>query len=107
MPTVNYRLPDGSIQTVNAELGENLMSLATDNGIESILGRCGGHCNCGTCHVYVDAAWLDKLTPPQDDEDMMLDGTPAERLPNSRLGCQITMTPELDGLIVTVASEQE
>lgn len=107
MPTVTYHLPDGTSQTFAANEGESLMAIATENGIDSILGRCGGECNCGTCHVHVDEAWLDKLPEPLPQEDMMLDGTPADRQPNSRLSCQIKMTAELDGIAVTVADPQE
>lgn len=107
MPTVTYRLNDGSEKTITAEIGENLMEIATHNGIDEIIGRCGGHCNCGTCHIYVDDRWLDKLSEQSLDEDMMLDGTPAERLPNSRLGCQIKLSEALDGITVQVAEVQE
>lgn len=107
MPKVTYHLPDGTEQTIVAGEGQSLMEIATDNDIDSILGRCGGECNCGTCHVYVDEAWLDKLPECLPQEDMMLDGTPADRLPNSRLSCQIKLTAELDGIVVTVADTQE
>lgn len=107
MPAVTYRLPDGTEQTLTAEEGESLMSIATNNGIEDILGRCGGYCNCGTCHVYVDEQWLGQLPEQSPEEDMMLDGTPAERKQNSRLSCQINLTESLDGITVTVADIQE
>jgi 2Fe-2S ferredoxin len=107
MPKVTYRLTDGTEQTVDALAGESLMSIAMDNNIEGILGRCGGECNCGTCHVRVDEDWLAKLPEPSPTEDMMLDGVPAERLPNSRLSCQIKLSSELDGITVAVAETQE
>jgi len=107
MPSVTYRLPNGTEQTFSADEGENLMQVATNNDIEEIVGRCGGYCNCGTCHVYVDDKWADKLPEQSPDEDMMLDGVPAERRANSRLSCQIKLTSELDGIAVTVADTQE
>lgn len=107
MPTITYLLPDGSTRTIEAMAGENAMQIAVEHDVEGILGRCGGYCQCGTCHVYVDPDWADKLPEPYPEEDMMLDGTPAERLPNSRLSCQIVLSDELDGLVVTVADTQE
>lgn len=107
MPKVTYHLNDGTTAILEGKPGENVMSLAMDNDIEGILGRCGGHCNCGTCHVYVDAAWADKLPAPKPEEDLMLDGTPAGRQPTSRLGCQIVLSEALDGIVVTVAEVQE
>jgi len=107
MPKVTFKLDDGSSQTVDGAVGESVMQLATENGIEGIIGRCGGYCNCGTCHVYVDEKWLSALPEPSPEEDMMLDGTPAERLPNSRLSCQIVLTKELDTVVVTLPECQE
>lgn len=66
--------------------------------------ECGGACACATCHVYVDEAWTDKIPPAQQQEIDMLDfGVAVEQ--NSRLSCQIKMTPEIDGLTVTLAPE--
>jgi 2Fe-2S ferredoxin len=66
--------------------------------------ECGGACACATCHVYVDEAWTDKLPAAQQQEIDMLDfGVAVEA--NSRLSCQIKMTPEIDGLKVTLAPE--
>lgn len=66
--------------------------------------ECGGACACATCHVYVDEAWTDKLPAAQQQEIDMLDfGVAVQE--NSRLSCQIKMTPEIDGLQVTLAPE--
>lgn len=83
--------------------GVNLMELAKANGVEGIFGDCGGGCACATCHVYVDAAWWDKVGQPDDIEFAMLDMVADVMKDTSRLGCQIRMGPELDGLSVTVA----
>ena len=83
--------------------GANLMELAKANGVEGIFGDCGGGCACATCHVYVDAAWWDKVGEPDDIEFAMLDMVADVMKDTSRLGCQVKMTPELDGLSVTVA----
>lgn len=82
------------------------MLAALTHGIDGIVAECGGNAVCATCHVYVDAAWLAKLEPVGDDEDALLDGTATERLPNSRLSCQIKITPALDGLVLRLPAPQ-
>jgi 2Fe-2S ferredoxin len=79
------------------------MELARANGVEGILGDCGGGCACATCHVYVDAKWLDVVGPPDEIESAALDMVSDIQRSNSRLCCQIKVRPELDGLKVTVA----
>jgi 2Fe-2S ferredoxin len=80
-----------------------VMEILRDGGLD-ISAECGGACACATCHVYVAPEWYDKLPPPSDAEVDMLDMALAVE-PNSRLSCQITCKPELDGLTVTVAPE--
>ena len=91
---------------VDAEPGESLMELAKANGVEGILGDCGGGCACATCHVYVDPQWQDVVGPPDDIEEMTLDMVSDIHKSNSRLCCQILVRPELDGLRVTVAPSE-
>lgn len=81
------------------------MEAAVQHGVRGIVALCGGACACATCHVYVDAAWLGKLQPREDMEEGMLECAfePGE---NSRLSCQIHVTAELDGLVVTVPRRQ-
>lgn len=86
-----------------AEEGVSLMELAKRNDVEGILGECGGGCSCATCHVYVDAAWSQTVGPPDDIEEGLLDLVSDVRREHSRLGCQIKMRRELDGIAVTVA----
>lgn len=105
MVKVTYIEPDGSPRVVEADSGMSLMETAVDNDIEGIVAECGGGCSCATCHVYVDMAWLERLPPPEPQEDGMLDCV-LDRQENSRLSCQIEITPELDGLVVTVPEEQ-
>ena len=107
MPEVHYRLRNGSLRTIEAMPGENLMQIAVESGVEGIIGRCGGFCNCATCHVYVDEQWLGALRPPDAEEDMILDSTQSERLPNSRLGCCLKLSEPLDGITVTMPDTQE
>src|SRR5882724_6488024 len=99
MPSITFIHPGGQSQTVQADTGASVMVTALTHGVDSILAECGGNAVCATCHVYVDEAWLGRLAAVRDDEDALLDGTATERLPNSRLSCQIRITPELDGLV--------
>ena len=87
----------------DVEEGMSLMELGKANDVAGIMGDCGGGCACATCHVYVDEAWWDKVGEPDDIEFAMLDMVADVMRDTSRLGCQIKMNPELDGLVVTVA----
>lgn len=101
MGKVTYVAQDGGAQTVEIPEGENVMRGALYNGIEGIVGECGGGLACATCHCYVDPAWLDKTGgPASQDEVDMLESAAAEVRPESRLSCQIVMAPSLDGLVV-------
>ena len=106
MPDITYLSPDGTSTTLEARLGDSVMEVAVKHGVEGIVAECGGACSCATCHVYVDEAFTDRVGGAGDLEDDMLDGAAAERLPNSRLSCQIKMRDELDGLLVRIAPEQ-
>jgi len=106
MPSVIYVNSNGSRQSVTVATGTSIMVAAVDNGVDGIVGQCGGNAICGTCHVYVDPDQLSLLEPMSDDEDATLEIVAAERRSNSRLGCQITMKPELDGLIVEMPEYQ-
>jgi 2Fe-2S ferredoxin len=102
--TVTFVQVDGvEKQVANIAAGEPLMQAARANGVEGILGDCGGGCACATCHVYVDEQWLAKVGPPDDVESGALDMVSDVQQNNSRLSCQIVARPELDGLRVTVA----
>jgi 2Fe-2S ferredoxin len=95
---------DGTEVTVSAAAGKSVMQALRDNGIDEILALCGGCCSCATCHIYVDAAFADRLPPISADENDLLDGT-TDRRDTSRLSCQVQLTDALDGLKVTVAPE--
>jgi 2Fe-2S ferredoxin len=100
---VVVRMPDGSSHRLEALEGWRVMEVIRDWGLP-IKAECGGACACATCHAWVDAKWLPKLTPPTHEELEMLDGAfhVDER---SRLCCQIIMSPELDGLELELAPE--
>jgi len=106
MPTVIFRLKDGSMRQEEGNDGDSIMQVATLGGVPGIEAICGGFCNCATCHVYVDEAWLAKLPPIGPDEEDMLDSTAAERRFNSRLTCQLKLDAGLDGIIVTMPERQ-
>ena len=88
----------GAQREFTAAAGVSLMQVAKSNGID-MEGACEGCMACSTCHVVVDKAWFAKLPKPAEAEADMLDLTYGV-LPTSRLSCQITLTPELDGLVV-------
>ena len=106
MPIIHYILKDGSTRSVDARLGASVMETAVHHNVRGIDAECGGSCSCATCHVYVDDTFVHRLLPPDEMESELLDGVASERLPNSRLSCQIAMTAELDGLTVRVPRTQ-
>ncbi|MGJ5134785.1 2Fe-2S iron-sulfur cluster-binding protein [Bradyrhizobium oligotrophicum] len=106
MTTITFIHPDNRSESVEAEDGASVMLAALTHGIDGIVAECGGNAVCATCHVYVDDAWTGKLDPVSDDEDALLDGTAAERRPNSRLSCQIRVQPALAGLVVRIPDRQ-
>lgn len=107
MPDITYIDPSGQAVTVNVPDGWSLMQAATSNGIDGIIGECGGACSCATCHCYVDEARLADLDPPGEGELAMLEEAAAPRRPNSRLACQLKAGPALEGLTVTLPERQE
>lgn len=107
MVQITYVEHSGESTTVDLAEGWNLMQGATANGIEGILGECGGSCACATCHCYVDEARLGDLPEPSEGELDMLENVSAERRANSRLACQLKASPKLAGLILTLPESQE
>ena len=100
MPKMTFIAPDGTRKEVEAPEGLSVLEIAHRNKIE-LEGACEGSLACSTCHVVVAREWYDKLSPATDDEEDMLDlafGLTA----TSRLGCQIIMRQELDGLTVSL-----
>ena len=100
--TVISRTGEG--REVEAEDGLSLMEVIRDNGFDELLALCGGCCSCATCHVHIDPAFAEKLPKMGEDENDLLDSTD-HRDATSRLSCQIPVSDELDGLIVTIAAE--
>jgi ferredoxin, 2Fe-2S len=106
MPRVTYEPSEGPAVVVEVPLGETARNAALANNVEGIVGECGGQLMCASCHVYVDEAFLGLLPAISEEEEEMLGETASERLPNSRLSCQIRLTEELDGLILRLPPEQ-
>ena len=103
MTNINFKLKDGSIKRINADNGLTLMEVARDNDL-GIEGTCGGSISCCTCHVIIDKDWFKKVGTPNPDEEDMLDL--AVDLENtSRLGCQIEVKQELEGLVVKIPND--
>ena len=105
MPKITYIEYNGKKHTLEIPNDLSVMEGAVQNNISGIDADCGGACACATCHVYVDKKWFEKLPKKTDAEQDMLD---MAFEPNnfSRLSCQITVTDELDGLVVKMPSKQ-
>lgn len=106
MPTAIFISSDGSRAEVDVPVGTSLMHAASSNGIDGIVGDCGGVMSCATCHVFVEPEFLHLLEEPSASETQMLDYTAAPRQPESRLSCQLVMRDDLDGLTVRIADPQ-
>jgi len=98
MPRMTFIEPNGTRREVDAPLGLSVLEIAHRNKID-LEGACEGSLACSTCHVIVDAAWYGKLNEAKEDEEDMLD-LAFGLTRTSRLGCQIVITEELDGLTV-------
>jgi 2Fe-2S ferredoxin len=103
MPKMTFIERDGNRKLVEAPLGMSVMEIARKNGVD-IEGACEGSMACSTCHVIVESEWFRKLAAASEDEEDMLD-LAFGLTKTSRLGCQIVMSPELDGLVVRLPRE--
>jgi ferredoxin, 2Fe-2S len=106
MPKITYVHPNGTRETLEVPVGTSVMRAAILNGVDGIVAECGGEMMCATCHVYVEEDQLSRTPHQSDDEKAMLEFTASERRPNSRLSCQLAVTPELDGLVVYLPETQ-
>jgi 2Fe-2S ferredoxin len=105
MPKITFTGFNGGVHTVEVPEGTTLMRAATDNDVPGIDGDCGGNCACATCHVYIDPEWALRVGARTAAEEEMLNLV-AELRGNSRLACQITLTDELNGLVVGLPEAQ-
>ena len=105
MSKITYIENSGNEKTVEVSNGLTVMEGAVQNDIPGIDADCGGGMACATCHVYVKEEWFDKLPKKEDGEEDMLDMA-YEPKKNSRLSCQLIVSDELDGLVVSTPSKQ-
>ena len=105
MPKITYIEHNGKSHEIEVANGLSVMEGAVQNNIPGIDADCGGSCACATCHVYVDEKWFNKLPNKESSEEDMLDMA-FEAKPFSRLSCQLTVSDELDGLVVKMPSKQ-
>lgn len=106
MVAITFVDAEGTARRIQAAVGQSVMSAAVEHDIPEIVADCGGSLACSTCHVYVESDFADVVGEPADDEDEMLGGTAAERLPASRLSCQLEITDAMDGLVVRTPAVQ-
>jgi len=105
MVSIRYVDHNAAEHLVEVDGGVSLMEAAVRNGIVAIEGECGGACACATCHVYVPSEWRRLTGEPSEYEMMMLEfGVDVDE--RSRLGCQIKITPEMDGMTVLTPRSQ-
>ena len=105
MPKITYKDKQGNSKTLEVEKGLSVMEGAIQNNVPGIDADCGGSMACATCHVYVEEKWFDKLLKAEEGEVDMIDMS-FQPKKNSRLSCQIIVTDELDGLVVTTPEKQ-
>ncbi|WP_314714562.1 2Fe-2S iron-sulfur cluster-binding protein [Sphingobium yanoikuyae] len=106
MATVLFVEASGAEHRIDVPAGENLMRAALNEGLEGMVGECGGGLVCATCHCYVEADWADRLPAPAQTELDMLECTASERRPSSRLSRQIIVSDALDGLVIHLPAAQ-
>ena len=105
MAKITYIDKDKNSKTIEVENGLTVMEGAIQNNIPGIDADCGGSMACATCHVYVEEKWLDKIPKAEEGEIDMIDMA-FEPKTNSRLSCQLIVSNEFDGLIVTTPEKQ-
>ena len=105
MPKIIYKDSQGDSKTIEVENGLSVMEGAIQNDISGIDADCGGAMACATCHVYVEEKWFNELPKPEEAEVDMIDMA-YEPKKNSRLSCQIIVSDDLDGLVVTTPAKQ-
>jgi ferredoxin len=103
MIKVSFIGADGEMQIIEAQAGQDLLDVAQAAG-QPLEGTCEGQMACSTCHVIIDKEWFEKLPRASEDEEDMLDLASGARR-TSRLSCQITLTADLDGMVVNIPTE--
>ena len=106
MPRIVLIGPDGVEHSLEASPGQSIMEAAVKSGVPGIVAECGGACNCATCHVYIDDAFVSLVGPAGEWEAEMLEDAASPPTPASRLSCQVRVSDALVGLRVRIAPEQ-
>tara|TARA_B110000196_G_scaffold165852_1_gene142616 strand:+ start:103 stop:423 length:321 start_codon:yes stop_codon:yes gene_type:complete len=105
MAKITYIESNNKSHTVDVPTGLSVMEGAIRSNIPGIDADCGGSMACATCHIYVKEKWFDKLPKKEEGEEDMLDMAYS---PNefSRLSCQVIVSDELEGLVVSLPEKQ-
>lgn len=104
MISLTVKTRDGVPHAVQGEEGLTLMEVIRKTDISELMALCGGCCSCATCHVYVEQAPDTALSSGSSDEDELLESSEHRRV-TSRLSCQIQLTAEMTGMVVSIAPE--
>ena len=102
MGNINAIDRDGTEHQLEGRERASFMEILKMAGL-SLEALCSGSCQCSTCHIYVDEAWLAKLPVQDEFEKATLENEAENIQPNSRLACQVQWDENLDGIIVRVA----
>jgi 2Fe-2S ferredoxin len=105
MPKITYIPVEGAPIETDAMTQMTLMEVALIHSVPGVIGMCGGICSCGTCHLHIAEDWISRLPPPSQEEKEMVEAL-EHSAPASRLGCQVTVTEDMDGLVVRVVESQ-
>lgn len=106
MPKITFVQSDGTSKDVEVDAGANVMRVAIDADIPGIVAECGGAAMCATCHIYVDPENASVFPAVEDIEEEMLECVDSERLPESRLSCQLVLPEGVDALTVRIPESQ-
>lgn len=106
MVAIHVTLRSGEVRQIQGRPGRSVMEAIRDAGVDELMAICGGGCSCATCHVYVDPEFAALLSPQGSDENDLLDCSDS-RKETSRLSCQLRITPDVDGLRVAIAPEDD
>lgn len=105
MPELFFIEHNGTTHRIQSESGVSLLQAAISNLVPGMLGDCGGCCSCATCHCYIDNTWSAVIPLPSQDEAMLIDGA-LHVTAESRLACQITVSDDMNGIVIRLPESQ-
>lgn len=106
MTLVTFVTASGAEMSVDVEPGVSVMKAALNNSVPGIDGDCGGCAACGTCHVYIDPAWIERTGRAADGDEAEMLSFAEEVDQFSRLACQVIIDDRLEGLVVRIPAAQ-